>query len=65
MKGHKLLFFAVAAFVMVAGAVAAIVLFRDELASFLTSFAQKFNDKRKSIFKRCDCEEDYTDYADV
>ena len=65
MKGHKLLFCAVAAFIAVAVAATAIVMFRDELTSFLANIGQKLDEKRKTVFSSCDCGDDYKDYADV
>ena len=67
MKGHKLLFFAIASFIAVAVAATAIVMFRDEIVECFVSMQQKLEAKRKSVFKRgcCGSGDEYTDYADV
>jgi len=45
MKGNKILFAAIAAFVFIAGAVVAIYLFRDEIADFFVDIKSRIDEK--------------------
>ena len=59
MKGQKLLLCAICAFVTVAAAVTAIIIFRNEIAYFFVDIKDKIDDKR---FRR---NGEYADYADI
>lgn len=59
MKGSKVLIYAVCAFVTVAAAITAIVIFRNEIAYFLADIKDKIDEKR---LRR---NGEYADYADV
>jgi hypothetical protein len=61
MKVCKLVFFVVAAFVALAAAVTAIVIFRDEIAELFAEIKNKFESKRAVIFHN----DEFTDYADI
>jgi len=58
MKGSKLIFFAVAAFVFIAAAVVAIYVFRNEIADFFVDIKARIDEK---ILHRG---AEYGDYAD-
>ena len=60
MKCGKFLFFAVCAFVTVAAAVTAIIIFRNEIAYILSDIKDKVDEKK--LFHR---KGEYADYADV
>jgi len=45
MKGNKLIFSAIAAFVFIAAAVAAIYFFRDEIADFFVDIKARIDEK--------------------
>ena len=45
MKGNKLVFAAIAAFVFIAAAVAAIYIFRDEIADFFVDIKSRIDEK--------------------
>ncbi|MCL2078829.1 MAG: hypothetical protein FWH17_03185 [Oscillospiraceae bacterium] len=45
MKGNKFIFSAVAAFVFIAGAVAAIYIFRNEIADFFVDIKARIDEK--------------------
>jgi len=45
MKGNKLVFAAIAAFVFIAGAVVAIYLFRNEIADFFVDIKSRIDEK--------------------
>ena len=59
MKGNKLLLYAVGAFVAVAAAVTAILIFRNEIAEILADVKDKID------FKRFQRNGEFADYADV
>ena len=59
MKGNKLILCAVGAFVAVAAAVTAIVIFRNEIADFFVDIKDKIDFKR---FRR---NGEFADYADM
>jgi len=48
MKGNKLIFAAIAAFVFIAGAVVAIYLFRDEIADFFVDIKSRIDEKMQN-----------------
>ena len=59
MKGTKLLLCAICAFVTIAAAVTAVIVFRNEIAYFFTDIKEKIDDKR---YRR---NGEYADYADM
>ena len=60
MKANKIIFYAIAAFVVVAAAVAAVVMFKDQIADFFVEVKDKIESKKSLIF-RIDETEDYAD----
>jgi len=60
MKGSKLILCAVCVVVTVVAAVTAIIIFRNEIAYFLTELKEKVDEKK--WFRR---NGEYADYADV
>lgn len=61
MKAHKLIFIAISAFVAVAAATCAIVMFRDQIADFFVEIKDKVESKKNLVFHIDECE----DYADM
>ena len=61
MREHKLIIYAVGAFVALFAAVTAIVVFKNEIADFFLTLKEKFDDKRGNV--RFNGE--FSDYADV
>jgi len=59
MKDHKLLFYAICGFVMIAAAVTAVYIFRNEIADFFVDIKARIDEKR---LRR---NGEYTDYADI
>ena len=59
MKETKIILYALCAFVTVVAAVTAIILFRNEIAYFLSDMKDKFDEKR---FRR---NGEYDDFADI
>jgi len=59
MKGSKVLLFAVCGFVTVCAAIAAIYLFRDEIADFFVDIKARIDEKR--LHRNVE----YADYDDV
>jgi len=59
MKSNKLLVYAICGFVAVAAAVAAIYIFRNEIADFFVDIKARIDEKRLQS------EGEYADYADV
>jgi len=60
MKGAKLVLYAVCAFLTIAAAVTAIIIFRNEIASVLADIKEKVDEK--NLFRR---KGEFADYADV
>ena len=61
MREHKLVFYAIGAFVALFAAVTAIVVFKNEIADFFLTLKEKFDDRRS----RSRCTGEFSDYADV
>ena len=59
MKGNKIIFYAVCAFVAVAAAVTAIYIFRNEIADFFVDIKSRIDEKRLAH------DGEYADYDDV
>jgi len=59
MKGNKILVYAICGFVAVAAAIAAIYVFRNEIADFFVDIKARIDEKRLQA------EGEYADYADV
>ena len=59
MKGTKVILYALLAFVTVASAIAAIIIFRNEIAYFLADIKDKIDEKRIRH------NGEYADYADM
>ena len=59
MKGYKLIICAVCAFVAVAAAVTAIIIFRNEIAEFFVDIKSKIDEKRIQH------NGEFADYADI
>ena len=57
MKGNRLIFYAIASFVFIAGAVVAIYIFRNEIADFFVDIKSRIDEK---LLNRGEC----CDYAD-
>ena len=61
MKGAKIILYAVGAFLAVAAAITAIIIFRNEIAYALSDIKDKIDERK--LFRRNGGE--YADYADV
>lgn len=61
MKANKIVFYAVAAFVGVAAAIGAIVVFRDQIADFFVHIKSKIESKKELVFHI----DESADYADL
>jgi len=59
MKGNKLLLYAICGFVMIAAAVTAIYIFRNEIADFFVDIKARIEEKK---LRR---NGEYADYADI
>jgi len=59
MKGNKILVYAICGFVAVAAALAAIYVFRNEIADFFVDIKARIDEQRLKA------ESEYADYADV
>ena len=59
MKGYKILFYAICAFTAIAAAIAAIYVFRNEIADFFVDIKSRIDEKR------LEDEGEFSDYADV
>ena len=59
MRGNKIIFYAVCAFVAVAAAVTAVYIFRNEIADFFVDIKARIDEKRIAH------DGEYADYDDV
>jgi len=59
MKGFKILFYAICAFMTVAAAITAIYVFRNEIADFFVDIKSRIDEKRLAH------DGEYADYDDV